>query len=159
MKKILISTLLLSFAIAPAFSQSNASNTDRSQTKEKLQALKTAFFIENLEMTQEESESFFSRQDELKEALSELNKEIREISKAKKDTATVSDEEYSQREIKMAEFQKKKIDLNSSFILDCFNILDAKRAITLDEINKEFRKEMLATRKENNKKKENVREK
>ena len=45
-----------------------------------------------------------------------------------------------------AEFKKQEIDLNSSFILECFDILDAKRAIAIPEIKKNFRKEILAKR-------------
>ena len=55
-----------------------------------------------------------------------------------KDTTSVSDEEYAKRKVKMAEFQKEKIDPNSSFILDCFVILYAERAISLTEIDKNF---------------------
>ena len=64
-----------------------------------------------------------------------------------KDTTSVSDEEYAKRKVKMAEFQKEKIDPNSSFILDCFVILYAERAISLTEIDKNFWKEVNSTKK------------
>lgn len=157
MKKILLSTLLLFFAIAPAFSQRDGAKNERSQQKEKMEALKTAFFVEKLEMTEEESEAFFARQDSLNKSLAVLNKDLRELRRTMKDTTSVSDEQYAQRERQMAELQKEKIDLNSSFVLDCFDILDAQRAIILTDIEKDFRKEILASRKENAKKKETQR--
>ena len=83
-----------------------------------------------------------------------LNKGIRQLRQTKKDTTSVSAEEYAKREIEMADLQKEKIDVNHSFILDCFDILDAERAITLTELDKEFRKEVFATRKNNANKKE-----
>ena len=65
----------------------------------------------------------------------------------------ISDKEYAQGVTQRAELKKKEIDLNSSFILDCFDILDAKRAIAISKIKKDFRKLLL------DKKKESVREK
>ena len=55
MKKLLFTTLLIAFAIAPALSQKNVSNDEKSQRKEKIETLRIAFFTEKLEMTQEES--------------------------------------------------------------------------------------------------------
>jgi hypothetical protein len=64
----------------------------------------------------------------------------------KKNSDSISDKEYAQGVTQRAEFKKKEIDLNSSFILDCFDILDAKRAIAIPEIKKNFRKQILAKR-------------
>ena len=66
--------------------------------------------------------------------------------RTKKDSDSISDKEHAQGVTQRAEFKKKEIDLNSSFILDCFDILDAKRAIAIPEIKKNFRKEILAKR-------------
>lgn len=154
MRKIFSSALIVLFSIAPAFSQKDVSKADRVNQKEKMEALKNDFFIENLEMTEEESKAFFSRKDVHDESLLVLNKKMRQLRQTMKDTTSVSAEEYAKREIEMADFQKEKIDVNHSFILDCFDILDAERAITLTELDKEFRKEVSATRKNNAKKKE-----
>ena len=153
MRKIFSSALIVLFAIAPAFSQKDVSKAERVNQKKEIDALKTAFFIENLKMTEEESEAFFARQNVLEKSLSVLNKGIRQLRQTMKNTTSVSAEEYAKREIEMADFQKEKIDVNHSFILDCFDILDAERAITLTELDKEFRKEVFATRKNNAKKK------
>ena len=145
MKKLLFTTLLIAFAIAPALSQKNVSKDERSQRKEKIETLRIAFFTEKLEMTTEESTAFFARQNDFEESISDLKKEYKHL-RTKKDDDSVSDKEYALGVTQRAEFKKKEIDLNSSFILDCFDILDAKRAIAIPEIKKNFRKEILAKR-------------
>ncbi|MDG2363840.1 MAG: hypothetical protein P8L80_07050 [Flavobacteriales bacterium] len=145
MKKLLFTTLLIAFAIAPALSQKNVSNDEKTQRKEKIETLRIAFFTEKLEMTTEESTAFFARQNDFEESISDLKKEYKHL-RTKRDDDSISDKEYALGVTQRAEFKKKEIDLNSSFILDCFDILDAKRAITIPAIKKNFRKEILAKR-------------
>jgi hypothetical protein len=146
MKKLLFTTLLIAFAIAPALCQKNVSNDEKSQRKEKIETLRIAFFTEKLEMTQEESTAFFARNNDLEESIGNLKKEYKHLRTMKKNSDSISDKEYAQGVTQRAEFKKKEIDLNSSFILDCFDILDAKRAIAIPEIKKNFRKQILAKR-------------
>jgi hypothetical protein len=146
MKKLLFTTLLIAFAIAPALSQKNVSNDEKSQRKEKIETLRIAFFTEKLEMTPEESTAFFALHDDLEESIADLKKEYKHLRTMKKNSDPISDKEYAQGVTQRAEFKKKEIDLNSSFILDCFDILDAKRAIAIPEIKKNFRKQILAKR-------------
>ena len=145
MKKPLFTTLLIAFAIAPALSQKNVSNDEKTQRKEKIETLRIAFFTEKLEMTKEESTAFFALHNNLEESIADLKKEYKHL-RTKRDDDSISDKEYALGVTQRAEFKKKEIDLNSSFILDCFDILDAKRAITIPEIKKNFRKEILAKR-------------
>lgn len=153
MKNLLFTTLLIAFAIAPALSQKDVSNDERSQRKDRIETLRIAFFTEKLEMTPDESTAFFARAGELEKSIADLKKEYMHLRTKKKNPDTISDKEYAQGVTQRAEFKKKEIDLNSSFILDCFDILDAKRAIAISKIKKDFRKLLL------DKKKESVREK
>ena len=145
MKKLLFTTLLIAFAIAPALSQKNESNNEKTQRKEKIETLRIAFFTEKLEMTTEESTAFFALHNDLEESIADLKKEYKHL-RTKRDDDSISDKEYALGVTQRAEFKKKEIDLNSSFILDCFDILDAKRAIAIPEIKKNFRKQILAKR-------------
>ena len=145
MKKPLFTTLLIAFAIAPALSQKNVSNDEKSQRKEKNETLRIAFFTEKLEMTKEESTAFFALHNNLEESIADLKKEYKHL-RTKRDDDSISDKEYALGVTQRAEFKKQEIDLNSSFILECFDILDAKRAIAIPEIKKNFRKEILAKR-------------
>ena len=145
MKKPLFTTLLIAFAIAPALSQKNVSNDEKSQRKEKIETLRIAFFTEKLEMTKEESTAFFALHNNLEESIANLKKEYKHL-RTKRDYDSISDKEYALGVTQRAEFKKQEIDLNSSFILECFDILDAKRAIAIPEIKKNFRKEILAKR-------------
>lgn len=145
MKKPLFTTLLIAFAIAPALSQKNVSNEEKSQRKEKIETLRIAFFTEKLEMTKEESTAFFALHNNLEESIADLKKEYKHL-RTKRDDDSISDKEYALGVTQRAEFKKQEIDLNSSFILECFDILDAKRAIAIPEIKKNFRKEILAKR-------------
>lgn len=145
MKKPLLTTLLIAFAIAPALSQKNVSNDEKSQRKEKIETLRIAFFTEKLEMTKEESTAFFALHNNLEESIADLKKEYKHL-RTKRDDDSISDKEYALGVTQRAEFKKQEIDLNSSFILECFDILDAKRAIAIPEIKKNFRKEILAKR-------------
>ena len=145
MKKPLFTTLLIAFAIAPALSQKNVSNDEKSQRKEKIETLRIAFFTEKLEMTKEESTAFFALHNNLEESIADLKKEYKHL-RTKRDDNSISDKEYALGVTQRAEFKKQEIDLNSSFILECFDILDAKRAIAIPEIKKNFRKEILAKR-------------
>ena len=145
MKKLLFTTLLIAFAIAPALSQKNVSNDEKSQRKEKIETLRIAFFTEKLEMTKEESTAFFALHNNLEESIADLKKEYKHL-RTKRDDDSISDKEYALGVTQRAEFKKQEIDLNSSFILECFDILDAKRAIAIPEIKKNFRKEILAKR-------------
>ena len=145
MKKPLFTTLLIAFAIAPALSQKNVSNDEKTQRKEKIETLRIAFFTEKLEMTKEESTAFFALHNNLEESIADLKKEYKHL-RTKRDDDSISDKEYALGVTQRAEFKKQEIDLNSSFILECFDILDAKRAIAIPEIKKNFRKEILAKR-------------
>ena len=145
MKKLLFTILLITHAMAPALSQKNISNDEKSQRKEKIETLKIAFFTKKLELTPEESALFFARQNDLEESISVLKKEYKHL-RTKNDDDFLSDKEYALGVTQRAEFKKQEIDLNSSFILECFDILDAKRAIAIPEIKKNFRKEILAKR-------------
>mgnify|MGYP001039968366 FL=1 len=145
MKKPLFTTLLIAFAIAPALSQKNVSNDEKSQRKEKIETLRIAFFTEKLEMTKEESTAFFALHNNLEESIADLKKEYKHL-RTKRDDDSISDKEYALGVTQRAEFKKQEIDLNSSFILECFDILDAKRATAIPEIKKNFRKEILAKR-------------
>lgn len=145
MKKPLFTTLLIAFTIAPALSQKNVSNDEKSQRKEKIETLRIAFFTEKLEMTKEESTAFFALHNNLEESIADLKKEYKHL-RTKRDDDSISDKEYALGVTQRAEFKKQEIDLNSSFILECFDILDAKRAIAIPEIKKNFRKEILAKR-------------
>ena len=145
MKKPLFTTLLIAFTIAPALSQKNVSNDEKSQRKEKIETLRIAFFTEKLEMNKEESTAFFALHNNLEESIADLKKEYKHL-RTKRDDDSISDKEYALGVTQRAEFKKQEIDLNSSFILECFDILDAKRAIAIPEIKKNFRKEILAKR-------------
>jgi hypothetical protein len=147
MKKLLFTTLLIALAIAPAFSQKDASNDERSQRRERIETLRIAFFTEKLELTPDESISFFARAGELEESIAALKKEYTHL-RTKKNADAISDKDYAHGVTQRAELKKKEIDLNSAFILDCFDILDAKRAISITQIKKDFRKLLLAKRKE-----------
>lgn len=96
-------------------------------------------------MTKEESTAFFALQNNLEESIADLKKEYKHL-RTKRDDDSISDKEYALGVTQRAEFKKQEIDLNSSFILECFDILDAKRAIAIPEIKKNFRKEILAKR-------------
>jgi uncharacterized protein YihD (DUF1040 family) len=146
MKKLLFTTLLIVLAIAPALSQKDVSNDERSQRRERIETLRIAFFTEKLEMTPDESTAFFARHDDLEESIADLKKEYKHLRTKKKNSDSISDKEYAQGVTQRAEFKKKEIDLNSSFIIDCFDILDAKRAIAIPEIKKNFRKQILTKR-------------
>ena len=159
MKKLLFTTLLIALAISPALSQKDVSNDERSQRKERIETLRVAFFTEKLEMTLEESTAFFARSAELEDAIAELKKEYLHLRRTKKNPDAISDKEYAQGVTQRAELKKKEIDLNSVFILDCFDILDAKRAISITEIKKNFRKRILAKRKESAREKQTSTEK
>ena len=106
----------------------------------------SSVFGSSREMTTEESTAFFALHNNLEESIADLKKEYKHLRTKKKNSDSISDKEYAQGVTQRAEFKKKEIDLNSSFILDCFDILDAKRAIAIPEIKKNFRKQILAKR-------------
>ena len=159
MKKLLFTTLLIALAIAPALSQRDVSNDERSQRKDRVETLRIAFFTEKLELTPDESTAFFVRAVELEDAIAELKKEYLHLRSTKKNPDSISDKEYAQGVTQRGELKKKEIDLNSSFIIDCFDILDAKRAISITEIKKDFRKLLLKKRKESAREKQTSTEK
>jgi hypothetical protein len=148
MKKLLFTTLLIALAISSALCQKDVSNDERSQRKERIETLRIAFFTEKLEMTPEESTAFFARAGELGKSIADLKKEYMHLRKTKENPDAISDKEYARGVTQRAEFKKKEIDLNSAFIIDCIDILDANRAISITEIKKDFRKSLLAKRKE-----------
>jgi hypothetical protein len=155
MKKLLFTTLLIALAISSALCQKDVSNDERSQRKERIETLRIAFFTEKLEMTPEESTAFFARAGELEKSIADLKKEYMHLRKTKENPDAISDKEYARGVTQRAEFKKKEIDLNSAFIIDCIDILDANRAISITEIKKDFRKSLLAKRKESAREKTN----
>ena len=155
MKKLLFTKLLIALAISSALCQKDVSNDERSQRKERIKTLRIAFFTEKLEMTPEESTAFFARAGELEKSIADLKKEYMHLRKTKENPDAISDKEYARGVTQRAEFKKKEIDLNSAFIIDCIDILDANRAISITEIKKDFRKSLLAKRKESAREKTN----
>jgi len=148
MKKLFFTTLLIALAIAPALSQKNVSSDEKSQRNEIIETLRIALFTEKLQMTPDESTAFFARASVLEESIANLKQEYLNLRTTKRNSDSISDKEYAQGVTRRAELRKKEIDLNTSFILDCFEILDAQRAIMIPEIKKNFRKQILAERKE-----------
>ena len=147
MTKLILSSLFIVFAISPVFSQIDATVNDRAHKKDKFEALRNAYFTEKLEMTPQEASGFSVLHSLHEEAMAKLRNEISELRKPIKSSDTLSDKEYLKMVNQMADLQKQEIDLNKLFIIDCFDILDAKRAMMIPRLNKGFRKQMLDRRK------------
>ena len=142
MKNTLIFTLLISSI--PAFSQPKTINDKEAieQKKKKIEAIKVAYLSNALELTIEESQSFWPVYNELQDKEIELRLEqSRNFKDLESDE--ISDEALEKMIYSMAEAEIGIAKLRKSYIDDFIKIIGAKKNAKLIRAEKEFGRRMM----------------
>ena len=142
MKKIILNTLMILLTAAPSFAQTHGRKDVKTDKKEKIKTLYTAFLTEKLDMTTDESMIFWSAHNELDNDLESIRKEKKEFRLKTKEADSQSEKDLKKRVIRMAELQVMEIELRKDFILSCFDILDPSRALQISKLQKTFRSQI-----------------
>ena len=137
MNKILlgIALVLASFTVANA-QQGNM----RAARQERIEAFKTAFFTERLQLTQEESKNFWplfnqfeKQQDNLKDKY-DLKRKRLEL---------LSDTEVKEYILNQLEMEDELVKLRKDYIMRFMDVLPVRKVAMLQRIDREFKKELL----------------
>lgn len=115
--------------------------------KEKLDALRIAFFTEKLNLTPEESSVFWARFNELEAEMKQIHEERKALKPNFKEIQSKSDSEIRDKINAVKNLEIREIELKTKFTLDCFDILDAQRAAKLPILEREFKRAIVEQKK------------
>lgn len=135
MRKLVI-TSVLTLATVSLLAQDPGKHNENN----KLAALRIAFFTERLELTTEESSTFWIRFNEYESDLKQIKEKKKELGPHHKNIDDMSEAQIKKDIEAIREIDINEIDIRTEFILDCFSILDAQRAGKLPLLEREFRK-------------------
>ncbi len=110
--------------------------------KEKMEALKRAYYTEKLELTSAEAEKFWPVYNEYDAKKDAARKEMRKaIKKSESDSVTTKEATATIDLVSLK--RKEEVDLDSKFLKDCLPILGAPRTMQLSKLDREFQKQVM----------------
>lgn len=138
-KLILLVTIM--FCISSSFGQS------RSETREKIKALKVAYLTEQLQLTKQEAEKFWPIYNNYDEKLTQLRINDRYAIK-KKIEASGGKENMSEKEAKeitqtILSIEQKSYETLKEFTAKLSEVISYKKILTLQIAEREFNRKML----------------
>lgn len=132
MKKIFLTTTVLLIFAASIFAQ----NGDR---RERIKSLRIAFITEKLELTPEESKSFWPVYNELTEKM----KEVRNQKFKTPADSELTDVEAEKMLNKILDAEQEKIDLRRAYFKKMSAFLPAKKLLALHNAENQFKRQLL----------------
>jgi hypothetical protein len=137
--KNLISTILLTIVLLPAWSQENKFTKRDPKAQEKIKAARIAFITERLELTPEEAERFWPIYREYSEKRLQLKKQFEQ---ARKNPDQAKAKEETERELVELRLQHKQqeLDLEKDYSKRMLTVISAKKLIALKGAEDDFRR-------------------
>lgn len=124
-----------------------AQKEDKGERGEKIKALREAYMVENLELTDSEAKKFLPIFNAHSEKMRANKKAIREIKKGLKNSENTSETEFTDAMDKISDMRIEEIKSNKQFLNDVLPILGVDRTIKLSELERKFKKQMREKRK------------
>lgn len=146
-KTILTFVLLVSAAVATV----NAQAGEKTDKKEKLEALRVAFITKELNLTSEEAEKFWPVYNQREAEQEEVRKQLRENHKGK-NIDEMTDAEVEKLIEKQLELRQKELDIDKKYASKLKEVLPVKKVAKLPVAEKKFREEVIQQWKENHQK-------
>ena len=141
--KTIICIFLLSTVSLLAISQEKSGN-DCPMDDEKVKAEKVAFITEKLDLTVKEAQAFWPIYNEFTNKMDVLFKEEHKIAKElKKNMATLSDKELTEKIDRVIAIKEEKADLEQSYHIKYKSVLPIKKVALLYQADRDFRKYLL----------------
>jgi len=148
MKKIIATFVLL---VSAAVATVNAQPADKTERKEKLEALRVAFITKELNLTSEEAEKFWPVYNQREAEQEEIRKQLRENHKGK-NIDEMTDAEVEKLIEKQLELRQKELDIDKKYASKLKEVLPVKKVAKLPVAEKKFREEVIQQWKENHQK-------
>ncbi|MEO1260688.1 MAG: hypothetical protein AAFZ15_17960 [Bacteroidota bacterium] len=137
MKKVFLGIVLLSlFSLGANAQRDNM----RAEMKEKVEAYKIAFFTEKLDLSPDESKTFWPLFNELENKQEALREKYH--LKGKK-LELLSDAEVKDHIMSQLDMEQEAVQLRKDYTLKFMDVLPVRKVAMLQKINREFKKELL----------------
>lgn len=122
----------------------------REAASEKIDAYRIAFFTQKLDLTEEESKSFWPVYNAYQKELRELRKAERKLSRANYDE--MSEKELEEAIEKRFDLRQQQLDLEKQYYKKFKAVLPMTKVVKLPQVERAFRSELLKKMKEERKK-------
>ena len=134
-RKTTIFAALLGVACATALSQRPGPNNRKAAQDERMEVLRIAFISEALELTPEESQSFWPVHNEFQEAMEKVRERMQGVIEMEGSSEVVE---------QMRSLRHEEVNLGAEWIHTSADIIGYERAVRLQRIEREFRKVLLS---------------
>lgn len=146
MKKLLLILSICSFASLSVFAQPGRGEMPdlekNPEIRKKIEAYRTAYFTEKLELTPQEAEAFWPLFREMNERKHSLKKTYKP-KKHRPDLANATDAEIKSNMKRHFEFKQKALDLEKEYAYKFIEVLPVKKAARLPMLEQEFKRTIL----------------
>jgi hypothetical protein len=141
MKNKILTLLMLSTLVAVA--QPEGRPGDFEEKREKIEAIKVAFITEQIDLSVEESQSFWPVYNEMSDKEHALRKAQRDALAGLKDFENASDKDVEKAIMELADLQIEMEELRKSYLPKFIDIIGAKKTAKLMRAEKEFGKRLM----------------
>ena len=141
MKNRILTLLMLASMVAVA--QPTGRPADFEEKREKIEAIKVAFITEQIDLTVEESQSFWPVYNEMSDKEHALRKAQRDAFGGLKDFENASDKEVEKAIMELADLSVEIEGLRKSYLPQFIDIIGAKKTAKLMKAEKEFGKRLM----------------
>jgi len=141
MKKRILTLFMLTSMVAVA--QPERRPGDFEEKREKIEAIKVAFITEQIDLTIEESQSFWPVYNQMSDKEHDLRKAQRDAFGGLKDFENASDKEVEKAIMELADLSVDIEELRQSYLPKFIDIIGAKKTAKLMKAEKEFGKRLM----------------
>tara|TARA_B100001109_G_scaffold144622_1_gene117687 strand:+ start:193 stop:681 length:489 start_codon:yes stop_codon:yes gene_type:complete len=141
MKKRILTLFMLTSMVAVA--QPERRPGDFEEKREKIEAIKVAFITEQIDLTIEESQSFWPVYNQMSDKEHDLRKAQRDAFGGLKDFENASDKEVEKAIMELANLSVDIEELRQSYLPKFIDIIGAKKTAKLMKAEKEFGKRLM----------------
>jgi hypothetical protein len=146
MKNRILTLLMLASMVAAA--QPQGKNRDFDAKREKIEAIKVAYITEQIDLTVEESQSFWPVYNEMSDKEHALRKAQRDAFFGLQDFENVSEDEVEKAILALADLAIEIEEIHKSYLPKFIDVLGAKKTARLMRAEKEFGKRLMERMKE-----------
>ena len=141
MKNKILTLLMLTSMVAVA--QPTGRPGDFEEKREKIEAIKVAFITEQIDLSVEESQSFWPVYNEMSDKEHALRKAQRDALAGLKDFENASDKDVEKAIMELADLQIEMEKLRKNYLPKFIDIIGAKKTAKLMRAEKEFGKRLM----------------
>lgn len=137
MKKLIFGLLFMTIGLTTIWGQPRG---NRQEAREKVEAYRVEFFTKNLELTEAESEKFWTVYNDYEAK----KKTIQKRNEGKRRVELMADDEVETYLTNHLENEQKLLDLKKDFFRQIKSVLPIRKVAMIPRVEKRFRKEILS---------------